>query len=71
MKPVLPPPVNGDSNVSQESWDQYLEKLCKDGYVYIPQFLEPDLLKNVCAAVDAAFDEAPFAGAWFWRTGDR
>ncbi len=46
--------------MSQETWDQYLEKLCEDGYVRIPQFLEPALLKDICAAVDDAFEEAPY-----------
>ena len=45
---------------SRNVWDQYLEKLCEDGYVHILQFLEPALLKDVCAAVDAAFEEAPY-----------
>ena len=53
----------------QSVWDQYLEKLCWDGYVHIPQFLEPGLLKKVNAAVEAAFEEAPYGRNE--RTGEK
>jgi ectoine hydroxylase-related dioxygenase (phytanoyl-CoA dioxygenase family) len=52
--------VSQELTGSSDAWDHNLKKLCEDGYVHIPQFLDPALLKNACAAVDAAFEEAPY-----------
>lgn len=46
--------------MSPNAWDHYLEKLCEDGFVHIPNFLAPPLLDEVQAAVGDAFAEAPY-----------
>jgi len=61
--------VSLETTRSRDVWDQYFEKLCEDGFAHIPQFLDPALLKDVCAVVKNAFEDAPYGRNE--RTGEK